>query len=55
MRWEIGYDPKWFTLWARLLDEDPDEDLTSAEKASPVFEVGRGPYECPTWPASTGS
>jgi hypothetical protein len=47
MRWEIGYDPKWFTFWARLLDEDPDEDLTPAEQANPVFEVGTGPYECP--------
>ena len=47
MRWEIGYDPKWFTFWARLLDEDPDEDLTLGEAASPVFQVGMDAYECP--------
>ncbi len=47
MRWEIGYSRRWFTFWARLLDEDPDEDLTPDETAGPVFEVGSGPYECP--------
>ncbi len=47
MRWEIGYSRRWFTFWARLLDEDPDVDLTPNEAAEPVFEVGTGPYECP--------
>ncbi len=47
MRWEIGYSRRWFTFWARLLHEDPDEDVTPAEVAEPVFEVGSGPYECP--------
>ena len=36
-----------FTFWARLLDEDPDEDLTPDEAAEPVFEVGSGAHECP--------
>jgi hypothetical protein len=42
MRWEIGYDQRWFTFYALLLDEDADGE------ASPVFEVGSGPCECPT-------
>ena len=42
MRWEIGYDPQWFTFYAALLDEDADD------VASPVFEVGAGPCECAT-------
>jgi hypothetical protein len=46
MRWEIGYDPRWFTFWARLLDEDPSDDLTADEKAEPIFDVGSGPHEC---------
>ncbi len=48
MRWEIGYDRRWFTFWARPLDEDPDEDLSRDERARPFFEVGTDPYECPT-------
>ncbi len=48
MRWEIGYDRQWFTFWARLLDEDPDEELPREERAQAVFEVGTAPYECPT-------
>jgi hypothetical protein len=42
MRWEIGYDPQWFTFYATLLDDDADDE------ASPVFEVGAGPFECPS-------
>jgi hypothetical protein len=42
MRWEIGYDPRWFTFFATLLDEDADE------VSATVFEVGAGPCECST-------
>lgn len=35
--WEIGYDEHGFR--ARLVDDDPDEDLTPDEAAEPIFEV----------------
>jgi hypothetical protein len=56
MRWEIGYDPKWFTFWARLLDEDPDEDLAPPERRPvPCSRWGWTPTGPLTWPPSTGS
>jgi hypothetical protein len=48
MRWEIGYDPRRFTFYAVLLDEDPDDELAGDEKWQPVYEVGTDPGECPT-------
>ena len=55
MRWEIGYSQRWFTFWARLLDEDPDEDLTRDEAAEPVFEIEAVRTGARTWTCSTAS
>jgi len=44
MRWEIGYDPQWFTFYAALLDEDASRfEANGNHQHQSDLGDGRGP------------